>query len=79
MKQCLSKLLNVQDWQWLDEDWHIVMTGHKNACVDSEGWSCGHQPIEVCKLLYHACASNVPQMSAPELDRGGSGWMRTGT
>ena len=28
----------VQAWQWLDEDWHIDMTGHEDACVDNEGW-----------------------------------------
>ena len=28
----------VQGWQWLDEDWHIDMTGHEDACVDNEGW-----------------------------------------
>lgn len=27
-----------QGWQWLDEDWHIDMTGHEDACVDNEGW-----------------------------------------
>jgi hypothetical protein len=31
-------LVDVQGWQWLDEDWHIDMTGHEDACVDNEGW-----------------------------------------
>lgn len=28
----------MQGWQWLDEDWHIDMTGHEEASVDDEGW-----------------------------------------
>ena len=37
LAECLV-LHDVQGWQWLDEDWHIDMTGHEDACVDNEGW-----------------------------------------
>jgi hypothetical protein len=28
----------LQGWEWLEEDWHIDMGGHEDACVDDEGW-----------------------------------------
>ncbi|BDA46025.1 probable Tectonin beta-propeller repeat-containing protein 1 at N-terminal half [Coccomyxa sp. Obi] len=27
-----------EGWEWLEEDWHIDMTGHEDGCVDDEGW-----------------------------------------
>ena len=58
----------VQGWQWLDEDWHIDMTGHEDACVDNEGWYYAvdfnwlkHPPAPASGRFKRVCQLNPPK------------------
>ena len=62
-----SRPSGVQGWQWLDEDWHIDMTGHEDACVDNEGWYYAvdfnwlkHPPAPASGRFKRVCLLHMP-------------------